>query len=207
MTEGIPVVRSEYRIAIRDPLLMISRGGAMADDQSQSGRQIAETIGQRVRAGADPNVTGWQAMLASLLQKMSPYMAAGHLVTFQTLRPHEKSFFLKLHEAVRIPEGNSALYLPPSVRHQMLYRHQASRTALHGNDEPENPPDEGILLCSRANAFEVIVNALFAHPPFTPAVDVYDRGQLLAGYTYYDIAACIQALTGVLQVHLSPPAA
>ena len=177
--------------------------GAMVKKDRETGRQIAETIGNRVRAGADPNVAGWQAMLADLLQKMTPYMVAGRLVTFQTLESHEKDFFLDLRNTIQIPETVGALYLPPSVRHQMLYRDRINKAALLGNDDPDNPPDAGILLGSRINDFGVIVNALFAHPPFTPAVDVYDHGQLIAGYTYYQIADCQAALSEVLQVHLA----
>lgn len=175
----------------------------MTEDNSGTGRKIAETIGKRVRAGSDPNVAGWQAMLADLLRRMSPYMAAGHLVTFQTLKPHEKDFFHNLSGTIRIPATVSALYLPPSVRHHMLYRDRANKAALLGNDDPDNPPDAGILLGNRINDSRVIVNALFAHPPFTPAVDVYDHGQLIAGYTYYQIADCQAALSDLLRVHLA----
>ncbi len=175
----------------------------MADETDETGRQVAATIEQRVRPGQDPNVAGWQAMLADLLGQMSPYLAAGRLVTFQTLAPHEKEFFLNLHANVRIPDAVCALYLPPSVRHQMLYRDRPDKAALLGQDDPDNPPDAGIFLGSRVNDFTVIVNALFAHPPFTPAVDVYDRGQLLAGYTYYRIEDCIQALSDLLPIHLA----
>ena len=37
---------------------------------------------------------------------------------------------------------------------------------------------------------------------FTPAIDVYDDGQLLAGYVYNTIDECVDNLTRVLQVHL-----
>ncbi len=176
----------------------------MTDAEDAKGRRIAETIAQRVRPGADPNVAGWQAMLADLLGRMSPFMPAGQLVTFQTLQPREKAFFSDLHTRVHVPDSVAALYLPPSVRHQMLYRGQANKAALLGNDDPDNPPDAGIFLGSRPDDFGVIVNALFAHPPFTPAVDVYDQGQLIAGYTYYRIEECIQALSELLAVHLPP---
>lgn len=173
----------------------------------ESGREIVATIEGRVRAGEDPTVAGWQAMLSDLLQQMAPYMAAGRLVTFQTLQPREKDFFVTLHDTVLVPDGAAALYLPPSVRHQMLYRHQTNKAALLGNEDPENPPDAGILLASRIDDDTVIVNALFAHPPFTPAVDVYDRGQLIAGYTFYTVEECVQAQTGLIRVHLSAPPA
>ncbi len=176
----------------------------MTDEANATNRRIATTIGERVRPGDDPNVAGWQAMLAELLSRMSPYMQSGQLVTFQALEPQEKTFFHGLHASVRVPAPVSALYLPPSVRHQMLYRGRANKAALLGDDDPDNPPDAGIFLGTRANDFDVIVNALFAHPPFTPAVDVYDRGQLIAGYTYYRIEDCLQALSELLLVHLSP---
>jgi hypothetical protein len=176
----------------------------MAQDQSENNRRITETIGRRVRAGADPTVAGWQAMLTDLLQQMSPYMAAGHLVTFQTLKSAEKDFFRSLNATVRIPEAVAALYLPPSVRHQMLYGDPTRQAALMDNADPDHPPDAGILLGRRTSDCDVIVNALFAYPPYTPAVDVYDRGQLIAGYTYHQIEQCRQALSELLRVHLSP---
>jgi hypothetical protein len=37
---------------------------------------------------------------------------------------------------------------------------------------------------------------------FTPAIDVYDNGQLLAGYVYNTIDECVDNLTRVLQIHL-----
>ncbi len=179
----------------------------MRESKLESGRQVVETIEGRVRAGKDPTVAGWQAMLSDFLQQMAPYMASGRLVTFQTLQPREKDFFRALHAAVRIPEGAAALYLPPSVRHQMLYGRQTNKASLLGNEDPDNPPDDGILLASRVGDDTVIVNALFAHPPFTPAVDVYDHGQLIAGYTFYTVEECVQAQTEVIRVHLSTPPA
>ena len=50
----------------------------------------------------------------------------------------------------------------------------------------------------------VVVNALLAKPPFTPAVDVYDDGQLLAGYVYYTIEECIGGLSDIFRTHLQP---
>lgn len=176
----------------------------MSEDQSATNRRISETIGRRVRVGADPTVAGWQKMLTDLLQQMAPYTAAGRLVTFRTLRPAEKEFFQSLTAAVRIPDGVRAVYLPPSVRHQMLQGGQPGKTPAVGDQDPDDPPDAGILLGHRSGRFDVIVNALFAYPPYTPAVDVYDRGQLIAGYTYYGITQCREALSALLQNHLAP---
>ena len=40
--------------------------------------------------------------------------------------------------------------------------------------------DAGVVIAARHGEFDVIVNALFACHPFTPAIDVYARGQLTA---------------------------
>jgi len=67
---------------------------------------------------------------------------------------------------------------------------------------PDNPPDEGIVLGCRKTDLTVVVNALLAKPPFTPAVDVYDDGQLLAGYVYNTIDECIGGLSDIFKTHL-----
>jgi hypothetical protein len=61
------------------------------------------------------------------------------------------------------------------------------------------------LGCRRTD-LNVVVNTLLAKPPFTPAIDVYDNGQLLAGYVYNTIDECIGDLTKVMQTHLKPGA-
>ncbi|NNK85508.1 MAG: hypothetical protein HKO91_08165 [Desulfobacterales bacterium] len=58
------------------------------------------------------------------------------------------------------------------------------------------------MLFSRPVSHKTIVNGLLAHPPFAPAVDVYNRGALLAGYVYDGIDQCLADLTAVIQTHL-----
>jgi hypothetical protein len=70
--------------------------------------------------------------------------------------------------------------------------------------DPKNPPDDGIILACRKTDLSVVINALFAKPPFMPAVDVYEDGQLLAGYVYKDTEECIQELSDIMQTHLPP---
>ena len=65
------------------------------------------------------------------------------------------------------------------------------------------PRDDGVLLFSRTTSNETIVNGLFAHQPFAPAVDVYDQGALLAGCVYENIGECLADLNAVIQTHLS----
>jgi hypothetical protein len=101
-----------------------------------------------------------------------------------------------------VPISVGAIYMPPSVRFQMLYHRSENEPQPIPDHSPDNPPDEGILLACRKNDFNVVINALMAKPPFTPAIDVYDEGQLLAGYVYNNIDECIGDLTKVLQIHL-----
>jgi hypothetical protein len=49
----------------------------------------------------------------------------------------------------------------------------------------------------------VILNALFAHPPTLAAVDVYERGRMIGGYTYASIEACRENLTELMKIHLT----
>ena len=88
----------------------------------------------------------------------------------------------------------------------MLYNRPAGEPQPIPEHSQDNPPDEGIILATRKNDFNVVINALLAKPPFTPAIDVYDDGQLLAGYTYNTSDECVGDLTKVLQIHLSPGA-
>ena len=168
-------------------------------------RRVAEIIDQRVGAGESDLVVGWQQMLAGLLAKMAPFLSAGRLVTFRTLLPEEKSFFEALHRDVAVPGHVTAIFISPSVRHQMMGGQPPAGRVAQTTQPPGNPPDAGILLACRANDHQTIVNALFAHPPHTPAVDVYDQGRLIAGYSYASIPDCRKEIGIILGRHLSSP--
>ncbi|MGB5984552.1 MAG: hypothetical protein WBG37_04540 [Desulfobacterales bacterium] len=163
---------------------------------------VSDTIAQRVGVGPDPTVTGWQNFLVQILEKMKPYLAAGRLVTFQALSAEEKTFFKGLVSSVTIPSRALALYLPPSVRYQMMYTNHGSDARYDSDHHPDRPPDAGVLLASSEKNFEVILNSLFAHPPTLAAVDVYERGSLIGGYTYPSITACQESLSELLQTYL-----
>jgi hypothetical protein len=173
--------------------------------QDETGRHVTDTIEKRVGVGPNDSVSGWQQFLARILHTMAPYLQAGRLVTFQDLLPIEKAFFRSLHAGIRVPPRAAALYIAPSVRHQMMYTNQQPRPAHLPAFDLEAQQDAGVLLASGANDHRVIVNALFAHPPCTPAIDVYESGQLIAGYTYYTIEECMAAIGPLLQVYLAPP--
>ena len=171
----------------------------MPDMKDDTGRRAADIIHGRVGAGPSELVAGWQGMLADLLEKTAPYLSPGRLVTFHNLLPEEKTFFEALHRAVSLPAGATALFISPSVRHQMM----SGNPAGNAHRPPSNPPDAGILLACREGDSATIVNALFAYPPHTPAIDVYENGQLVAGYSYASMAVCRGELSAVLERHLA----
>ena len=172
--------------------------------KNTSNPSIAEIIESRSPAGWQDSVQGWHDLLKKLLSQMTPYLKEGHLVTFRTLNDRERVFFEELHVKVTVPPTVRAVYMPPSVRFRMLYHRPEGEPRSVPDHSSENPPDEGIVLGCRKNDLNVVVNALLAKPPFAPAVDVYDNGQLLAGYVYNTIDECVWNLTKVLQTHLEP---
>ncbi len=165
--------------------------------------RMAKIIESRSPAGRQDAVQGWHDLIKDLLSQMAPYLRPGQLVTFRELKAPERIFFEKHLQTIKVPASVEALYLPPSVRHQMLYQRPAEQPQPVPEHSPDDPPDEGIVLACRQNDFNVVINTLFAKPPFAPAIDVYDDGRLLAGYVYQTIHECIANLSKVLQTHLS----
>ena len=133
--------------------------------------------------------------LVDLLGRMKSFLRPGVTVTFQHLTPSEITFFERLTNDVRIPQSAAAVYLPPSVREQML----GGTPVIN---EASGQPDAGVVVASHHDAFDIIVNVLFAFPPFAPAIDVYERGKLVAGYQFETVDACIAELSTVLDRHL-----
>ena len=176
----------------------------MKSDESQSEVRIAGVIESRSPAGRNDSVEGWHNMLKNLLLQMNAHLAEGRLITFQTMKTRESAIFEKLHRKVAIPPAACAVYLPPSVRFQMLYERPQEEPQRIPEHDSDNPPDEGIVLGYRKKDLNVVVNALLAKPPFTPAVDVYEDGQLLAGYVYNTIDECVGGLSDIFQTHLQP---
>ncbi len=167
----------------------------MASIKADENQKLAQTIEERTGTGYSEIVAGWQSMLQDMLIRMQPFLKQGSIVTFQLLLPEEKVFFSRLVEEVPVPKAAQAFYLPPSVRQQML----GGRT---GDSDDIGLSDAGVLVASRADNHDIIVNALFALASCTPAVDVYEQGQLMAGYQYLSIEACRSELGTVLKRHL-----
>jgi hypothetical protein len=172
------------------------------DMQDTDNSHVARVIESRSPAGRQDAVQGWHNLLKSLLSQMAPYMRQGQLVTFRELKEPERQFFEERLQTIKVPASTRALYLPPSVRHQMLYQRPAGEPQPIPEHSLDNPPDRGIVLACRETELDVVVNVLFAKPPFAPAIDVYDDGRLLAGYVYNTIEECIANLSKVLKIYL-----
>jgi hypothetical protein len=170
----------------------------MGYDKRSENRRLAQVVEERAGVGTTEIVSGWQAMLVNFLTRTKPFLMPGATVTFQHMTPFEMTLFERLSNEVRIPQSAAAIYLPPSVRKQMLGEKQViNRDSGH--------PDAGVVVASHFDGFDVIVNVLFAFQPFTPAIDVYERGQLMAGYQFENVNACIAELSTVLDRHLGMP--
>ncbi len=170
--------------------------------KDKTGSYVAETIESRSPAGRHDSVLGWYNLLKKLFRQMMPYLKEGQLVTFRQLTDHEVEVFEKLQQKVAVPNSAGAIYLPPSVRFQMLYQRPPGEPQPLPEHSADDPPDEGVILASHKSDFNLIFNALLAKPPFAPAIDVYDDGQLLAGYVYNTIDECVDNLAKVMKIHL-----
>jgi len=153
------------------------------------------------RSGVGPNdlIAGWQSVLSRLLDQMQPFLQPANIITFQRINLHEQGVFQQIVERVTLSEKTWGVYLPPSVRNQLMYTNQG--TSIPADEAI--PKDDGVLIFSRLASYDTIINGLLAHPPYAPAVDVYDQGALLAGYVYDGIGECLADLTAVVQTHLS----
>jgi hypothetical protein len=164
--------------------------------------RISDEIENRSPAGPSDMVRGWQNLLRNFLTKATPFLKPGQMVTFREIRADEKTMFAELHRKIVVPPGVSSIYLPPSVRYQMMYNRPDSRPHPLPDHSPEHPPDMGVLLACQNAHLDVIVNGLLAKPPCAPAVDVYDDGRLLAGYVYHTVGELIAEFSNVLRSHL-----
>jgi hypothetical protein len=159
---------------------------------------IERTISRRTGVGPNELVRGWQSILSDLLERLGPYLQPSRTVTFQCLTPDEKQTFQHIVQRVHISGNACGIYLPPSVRNQMLYTNRGLKIP----PTESTPKDDGVLLFTRPFAHSTIVNCLLARSPCTPAVDVYARGALLAGYVFDSIDDCLTSLGDVVQTYL-----
>lgn len=132
-------------------------------------------------------------------------------ICFTSMRTHhhyfyeveEKSFFEWLVNSVRVPEPVCGVFIPPSVVQQAMW----SESRRNATDDTSGlygiSPDAGAVVAIRCGELSTIVNALFAFPPLSPGIDVYQGGRILAGYTYNDHAECANGLSEAMHAFLA----
>jgi hypothetical protein len=152
---------------------------------------------QRLEAGADPKVAGWQCFLEGMLVRLEEYLSPGRLVTFQSLSPEEKAFFTETGRSLDLPPQVCAVFIPPSVLQGMLFEMES------GPAPARILSDAGIVLASRCRDYSIVLNTLFALPPYAAGIDVYEEGRLLAGYSYRTIAECRENLSRVIRTYFN----
>jgi hypothetical protein len=150
---------------------------------------------QRLKAGADAAVAGWQCLLEGVLIRLEDYLHPQRLVTFQSLTPEEQGFFEGLAPSLNMPPDVCGVFIPPSVLQAMLFAPES------GPAPARIPGDAGIVLVSRCRDYAIVLNTLFAMPPYAAGIDVYEEGRLLAGYSYRSIDECRTNLPRVIRTY------
>ena len=85
---------------------------------------VAETISHRTGVGQNELIGGWHALLSDLLNSMRSYLMPAQIITFQHLSPQEKQQFQHIFNRVHVPDSACGVYLPSSVRNQLMYSNQ-----------------------------------------------------------------------------------
>lgn len=154
------------------------------------------------RLDAEDRVARWQRDLKDLLNRLEPYLVAGRIVTFEHIHTEEKTFYASILHTVPVPESVCAIFIPPSVIQQAMWPGNRAAAADQNAELYGIAPDAGAVVAIRCGSLKTIVNALFALPPLTPGIDVYEDGRLLSGYTFNDHRECADGLADALQTYL-----
>jgi hypothetical protein len=149
----------------------------------------------------DP-ITMWEQDLKRQLTLLKPYLVAGHAVTFQAITAEERAFFTWITETVSVPGVVCAVFIPPSVVQRAMWPGIRRAPSDKSSELYSLAPDAGAVVAVRRGSLETIVNALFALPPFSPGIDVYQNGRLIAGYSYRDHRECADGLSEALKTYL-----
>lgn len=151
----------------------------------------------------EDRVALWQRDLRRQIERLEPYLVTGRLVTFTGITEDERGFFEWLTAEVAVPPTARAVFIPPSVVQKAMWPgsgSQASEAPRSGNYGIS--PDAGAVVAVPSDSTATIVNALFAFPPLSPGIDVYEEDRLVGGYSYPDPAACAKGLAEVLAAYL-----
>jgi len=156
----------------------------------------------RIRSGCDAVIAGWQCFLEEMLIRLEAFLIPGSLVTFQTLEPDERRLFERLHDSLILPPHVSGVFIPPSVLQGMIPDDYRNLDGHASAGIPRSPSDCGIVLACQHREYRLIINSLLALPPYSPGIDVYAEGDLLAGYAFASVSECQANLQPVIWTYL-----
>jgi hypothetical protein len=157
----------------------------------------------RIDAGADPAVAGWQCFLEEILVQLERFFRPGKMITFQRLLEDEQHFFGRLRREIALAPSTCAVFIPPSVLKTMTGADPGPETATSPGYAAISGGDAGIVLAVKcAGDYRIIANSLLAFPPYSPGIDVYEEGRLLAGYAYNTVNECLDEMAKVFGTYL-----
>jgi len=157
----------------------------------------------RINAGADPTVAGWQCFLEEMLVQLERFFRPGMMITFQDLLEEEQHFFGRLRGEIALPGSTCAVFIPPSVLKTMTSAEPGPETPTSAGYAAISGGDAGIVLAVHcAGDYRIIANSLLAFPPYSPGIDVYEEGRLLAGYAYNTVDECLGEMEKVFGTYI-----
>ncbi|MCK7509803.1 MAG: hypothetical protein MZV70_41090 [Desulfobacterales bacterium] len=135
-----------------------------------------------------PVVAGWQSFLEGVLIRLEDYLVPGQPGHIPVGRTRRKGFFRGACRQRRraIHPTVCAVFIPPE---------RSARQMFYGLDSGPAPArlatDAGIVLAMPSAAtYAIVLNTLFAMPPYAAGIDVYEEGRLIAGYSYASVSEC-----------------
>ncbi len=140
-------------------------------------------------------------MLVNLFHQLGPHLQPSKIVTFHGLNGKEQDMFVRIRQEVSFTSQACGVYLPPSVRNQLMYTNRG--VEIPG--EARVSTDDGVLLFSDISPHKTIVNTLLAHAPHAAATDVYQDGALIAGFVYNSTDECLSDIGQVVDTFFNTP--
>ena len=158
---------------------------------------ITDKAKQWIDQGKDPRSAHWQAALETVLDKFTPYLVPGRLMSVLSLDDEALAHFLSAMEIVDLSPNLPAAFLPPEIADHLTP--PASAPELHHIEtgKPsfkillQRPGDEARILCAEISAH--------AHKP---GVDIFQSGALLGTYNFEKQEDLFAALTKIIRAHV-----
>ena len=160
----------------------------------------------RKKAGCDPLVADWQAILEITLHLASSHLREnpGRLLPLQIGNQEEWAFYLDLQEKLDLPPDTYAVLSTPSFSNGLL--DALDDQELEADEEKDLPWGKNayLVIISDCNDHARIMQVSLPSASGTAGIDVYEDGKHLADYTYRTIEECMNELAKVPWIFFSP---